>query len=150
METIMSQQEFLKIVCLGNPTAMIIGSIGTISYDLAGIPHDRQKILVKGAMGAVLGVGFGYALARPDKQVVVFIGEGSLLMQLGSISTILKHDLPNLKIIVINNGCYNSCGGQKNNFDAIRHLIKPHFGVFDAIPVSNEFHPVGYPQYLTK
>lgn len=125
----MKQDEYLRILCLGNPKATIIGSIGSICYDLTNIPH-RHKILVRGAMGAVLGIGLGYALSRPDKQVIVVVGEGSLLMQLGSISTILKHDLPNLRIIIIDNGQYFSCGGQDNNFSAIKHLIMPHFDIF--------------------
>ena len=119
----MKQDEFLRIFCLSHPDVWIIGSIGTISYDLSNIGH-RRKHLIKGAMGAALGCGLGFAMARPDDKVVVIIGEGSLLMQLGSISTILKHTLPNLKVLVINNGCYKSCGGQSNNFSTIEPFIK--------------------------
>jgi len=119
----LKQDEFLRIFCLSHPDVWIIGSIGTISYDLSNIGH-RRKHLIKGAMGAALGCGLGFAMARPDDKVVVIIGEGSLLMQLGSISTILKHTLPNLKVLVINNGCYKSCGGQSNNFSTIEPFIK--------------------------
>lgn len=127
----MKQQEFLRIFCLAHPDVRIIGSIGSISYDLKEIPH-RRKILIKGAMGAALGCGFGYALAKPEEKVVVIIGEGSLLMHMGSIATITKHTLPNLKVLIMDNGCYFSCGGQKNNFSAVEHLIKqlPQFEIF--------------------
>lgn len=130
----MKQEEFLRIFCLAHPDIWIIGSIGTISYDLSNIGH-RRKHLVRGAMGSVLGCGLGYALARPNEKIVVIIGEGSLLMQLGSITTILKHNLPNLKILVMDNGCYKSCGGQQNNFSTIESYIKtlPNFEIFKPI-----------------
>jgi thiamine pyrophosphate-dependent acetolactate synthase large subunit-like protein len=135
----MGQNEFLRILCLSHPDFTIIGSIGTISYDLARIDH-KKKILIKGAMGAALGCGLGYALAQPKEKVVVVIGEGSLLMHLGSISTILKHNLPNLKVLIINNGQYASCGGQSNNFAMVEHLIRilPQFEIFTpTLPIKS-------------
>lgn len=126
----MSQEEFLRIFCLTHPKVWIIGSIGSICYDLTNIPH-RRKILIRGAMGSALGAGFGFALARPEEKVVVVIGEGSLLMHLGSISTILKHNLPNLKVLVMDNECYASCGGQANNFSAVEPLIKSQRHIFE-------------------
>lgn len=126
----MGQNEFLRIFCLTHPDVWIIGSIGSISYDLTNIPH-RRKFLIRGAMGAALGAGLGFALARPKEKVVVIIGEGSLLMHMGSISTILKHNLPNLKVLVINNGMYASCGGQANNFSEVEPLIKSQRHIFE-------------------
>lgn len=126
----MEQNEFLRIFCLTHPEVWIIGSIGSISYDLTNISH-RRKILIRGAMGAALGAGFGLALARPKDKVVVIIGEGSLLMHLGSISTVLKHNLPNLKVLVMNNGVYASCGGQTNNFSEVEPLIKSQRHIFE-------------------
>lgn len=123
----MSQKEFLTNLCENNKDAVIIGSIGSISYDLTNIEHPN-KILLRGSMGSALGCGLGYAL-HSDKQVIVVIGEGSLLMHLGSITTILKYKLPNLKVIVINNGCYASCGGQTNNFETIEPMISQYFEV---------------------
>ena len=126
----MKQSEFLYIFCKTHPDVWIIGSIGTISYDLSNIGH-RRKHLIRGAMGAALGCGLGFAMARPQEKVVVIIGEGSLLMHLGSISTILKHSLPNLKVLVISNGCYASCGGQANNFEVIEPYIKSQRHIFE-------------------
>ena len=129
----MLQYEYLKILCLANPDAVIIGSIGTISYDLAKIDKEishPKKILIRGAMGATLGCGLGYAMAKPDKHIIVVIGEGSLLMQMGSIATILKHNLSNLDIVIIANYQYSSCGGQSNDFASIEHMLDPHFEIF--------------------
>lgn len=125
------QKQIIQDICRGNPDAIIIGSIGSICYNLGEIEHPN-KILIKGAMGATLGCGLGYAL-NTDKQVIVIIGDGSLLMKMGSISTILKHSLPNLTIVVMNNNCYKSCGGQSTNFREIDYLIKscPKFFVYE-------------------
>jgi phosphonopyruvate decarboxylase len=117
----MTQAEFLSQLSKDNPEAVLIGSIGTISYDLTEIEH-KEKILVRGAMGSVLGIGLGYAL-NTDKQVIVVIGDGSFLMQMGAMSTILKHNLPNLRVIILNNKCYKSCGGQSTNFDSIKSIL---------------------------
>lgn len=110
----MTQKEFLSKLLSDNPNATIIGSLGTISYDLSDMAHDK-KILVRGAMGAVMGAGLGYALGKPEEQVIVCIGDGSFLMKMGSMSTIAKHKLPNLQIYVIDNGMHKSTGGQKTN-----------------------------------
>lgn len=117
----MNQKEFLTNLCKKNKEAVIIGSIGTISYDLKEIDHPN-KILIKGAMGAAMACGLGYALSSP-KQVIVVIGDGSYLMCMGHISTILKHNLKNLQIIVVDNGSYKSCGGQTTNFESIRNSV---------------------------
>lgn len=117
----MTQAEFLTNLCEKNPNAVVIGSIGTISYDLKEIPHEN-KILLKGAMGAALGCALGYAL-HSDKEVICVIGDGAFLMHQGSMSTILEHKPKNLRVIIINNSCYKSCGGQSTNFNAIKEFV---------------------------
>jgi len=117
----MTQKNYLSNLSKNNPDAILVGSIGTISYDLGEIEHEN-KVLIRGAMGAAMGCGLGIAL-NTDKQVIVVIGDGSFLMHMGSMSTILKHNLPNLKVIVINNNSYKSCGGQSTNFKEIELAV---------------------------
>jgi phosphonopyruvate decarboxylase len=107
----MTQKEFLSKLSADNPNAIIVGSLGSISNDL-----PDTAIKVKGAMGCAVAVGLGIAL-NTDKKVIVVIGEGALLMKLGSLSTVAKYRPKNLEIIIINNGVYASTGGQKNNGD---------------------------------
>ena len=107
----MTQKEFLSKLSADNPNAIIVGSLGSISNDL-----PDTAIKVKGAMGGAVAVGLGIAL-NTDKKVIVVIGEGALLMKLGSLSTVAKYRPKNLEIIIINNGVYASTGGQKNNGD---------------------------------
>jgi len=117
----MTQRKFLLKLLADNPDAIIVGSLGTISYDLAEIPH-AHKFLIKGAMGAAVGCGLGMAMGT-DKQVIVVIGDGSFLMKMGSMSTVLRYNLPNLRVIIINNDSYASTGGQPTNFKTIKNLI---------------------------
>lgn len=117
----MTQKRFLSSLLKRNKNAVIIGSLGTISKDLDKIPH-KHKILVRGAMGMAIGAGLGYAL-NTRKKVIVIIGDGAFLMKAGSIATIRRYSPKNLKVIIIDNGCYQSCGGQPTNFKYYEDLF---------------------------
>lgn len=125
----MTQQEYLSKLLSDNQDAIIVSSLGNIKKDIMEIEHPH-KVLLHGAMGHAIGCGLGIALSTKQK-VIVVTGEGSLLMKLGSMATVLFHKLPNLEIKVLDNGCYNSCGGQGNYFSAIKKLIP-----FEVIRVS--------------
>ncbi len=125
------QKELISNLLRRNKNAVIVGSLGTISYDLTQIEHPK-KILIRGAMGCALGVGLGYALAS-DKKVIVIIGDGSLLMKLGSISTVLAYKPKNLEVHVIQNNSYASTGGQKINFKFIKKYLPKSFKIHEII-----------------
>ncbi len=65
-----------------------------------------------GCMGKASSLGLGIALGRPDRSVWVFDGDGSLLMNLGSLVTIAAAAPKNLVVIVFENGVYEITGGQ--------------------------------------
>ena len=65
-----------------------------------------------GCMGKASSLGLGIALGRPDRQVFVFDGDGSLLMNLGSLVTIAAAGPKNLVLIVFENGVYEITGSQ--------------------------------------
>lgn len=67
---------------------------------------------LSGAMGKASSVGLGIALAQPRRRVIVLDGDGSLLMNLGSLVTIAHMRPPNLLHAVIENGVYLTSGGQ--------------------------------------
>jgi sulfopyruvate decarboxylase subunit beta len=64
-----------------------------------------------GAMGQASSVALGLALARPDKHVIVLDGDGSLLMNLGTLVTIASQKPANLLHFVCGNGMYEANGG---------------------------------------
>lgn len=125
----MTQRTLILKLLQQNKGATIIGSLGTISKDLLELDNGQNEIIpIKGAMGCVMGVGLGYALSS-ERKVIVIIGEGSFLMKMGSISTILSEKPKNLQIIILNNDSYQSCGGQKNNFSEIKDYIPSNFKI---------------------
>ncbi|MBK8246729.1 MAG: thiamine pyrophosphate-binding protein [Gemmatimonadetes bacterium] len=74
--------------------------------------HPLDFVLVPSSMGQASSLGLGLALARPDLRVVVVNGDGSLLMNLGSLVTIAAERPPNLVMVVVANGVYEVTGGQ--------------------------------------
>ena len=64
-----------------------------------------------GAMGLASSHGLGLALGQPDKRIVVLDGDGSLLMNLGTLVTIGAQAPKNLVHFVCHNGCYEANGG---------------------------------------
>ena len=77
-----------------------------------GAPHPRDFVLVPSAMGHGTSIGLGLALARPDVRVIVCSGDGSLLMNLGSLASIVAAGVPNLVVLVFDNGVYEVTGQQ--------------------------------------
>ena len=69
-------------------------------------------VFVPSSMGQATSLGLGLALARPDRRVVVANGDGSMLMNLGSLVTITAAAPSNLAIIVFSNGVYEVTGAQ--------------------------------------
>lgn len=69
-------------------------------------------VFVPSSMGQATSVGLGLALGRPDRRVIVANGDGSMLMNLGSLVTITAAAPPKLHIIVFSNGVYEVTGAQ--------------------------------------
>src|SRR4051794_33619652 len=76
------------------------------------VGSDPNHIDVVGAMGSASSIALGIALAQPSKKVIVMDGDGSLLMQLGSLVTIAGAAPENLYHFVFENGVYATSGGQ--------------------------------------
>jgi phosphonopyruvate decarboxylase len=92
--------------------APIIASLGHPAYDLFAAGDRPQNFYTWGSMGLASSVGLGLALARPDVRVIVLDGDGSLLMNLGSLATIGLLGPANLVVIVMDNEEYATTGGQ--------------------------------------
>jgi sulfopyruvate decarboxylase subunit beta len=69
-------------------------------------------VLVPSSMGQATALGLGMALAQPERKVVICNGDGSMLMNLGSLVTITAQQPTNLTVIVFDNGVYEITGGQ--------------------------------------
>lgn len=75
-------------------------------------PRPGRDLPLVGSMGKASSLGLGLALARPDIPVIVVDGDGSLLMNLGSLVTVAHMAPPNFFHFVFYDGVYTTTGGQ--------------------------------------
>jgi thiamine pyrophosphate-dependent acetolactate synthase large subunit-like protein len=92
--------------------APVVASLGHPAYDLFAAGDRPANFYTWGSMGLASSIGLGVAIGRADLRVVVLDGDGSLLMNLGSLATIASMDVPNLVLIVWDNEEYGTTGGQ--------------------------------------
>jgi thiamine pyrophosphate-dependent acetolactate synthase large subunit-like protein len=108
----MNRLEATQIVVAHGGNAAIIASLGHPAYDLFAAGDRPRNFYTWGSMGLASSVGLGLALARPDVRVIVLDGDGSLLMNLGSLATIGLLQPANLVVIVMDNEQFATTGGQ--------------------------------------
>lgn len=90
----------------------VIGGIGNSNFDLWAAGQRPQNFYMLGSMGLAAPIALGVALAQPKRVVFAIEGDGSLLMQMGSLATIAMLKPKNLHIIVMDNGGYQITGSQ--------------------------------------
>jgi thiamine pyrophosphate-dependent acetolactate synthase large subunit-like protein len=90
----------------------VIGGIGNTNFDLWAAGHRPQNFYMLGSMGLAFPIALGVAMAQPNRRVFALEGDGSLLMQLGCLSTIATLKPKNLTMVVMDNGIYQITGAQ--------------------------------------
>lgn len=123
---------------------IVVSTTGMISRELfeyreakhQGHAHD---FLTVGSMGHASQIALGIALQKPNRRVVVFDGDGALLMHMGGMAIIGDYAPKNLVHIVFNNGAHDSVGGQptvgqKIDVEAIAKAV----GYADVISVDSQ------------
>ena len=108
----MTRLEATRTIVELAPEAAIIASLGHPAYDLFAAGDRPRNFYTWGSMGLASSIGLGVALARPGVRVIVLDGDGSLLMNLGSLATIGLLQPKNLLVIVMDNELYATTGGQ--------------------------------------
>lgn len=88
----------------------VITIMGAVAAELHSLGHRESFFYLEHAMGLASSMGLGVALARPDLGVVVLDGDGSILMNLGSLTTIARYRPPNLVHVVFDNEVLLSVG----------------------------------------
>ena len=104
----------------------IISANGFISRDLASISNAKPTFYMIGSMGLASSIGLGFALKDPRTRVFVFDGDGNILMNLGSLTTIGSLKPKNLVHLVFDNSVHESTGSQptNTNFVSIEKIAK--------------------------
>lgn len=89
---------------------LVVTNLGGVRHEWQVLrPHPGNYHLQN--LGLTSSMGLGLALALPHRKVVLFDGDGSLLLNLGSLATIANQHPNNLIHIVFDNGCYESSRG---------------------------------------
>lgn len=141
----LAREEAIKIVVDKlREDDIIVSTTGMISRELfeyretkgQGHAHD---FLTVGSMGHASQIALGIALQKPNRRVIVFDGDGALLMHMGGMAIIGDYNPKNLVHVVLNNGAHDSVGGQptvgqKIDVEAIAKAV----GYADVISVDNQ------------
>src|SRR5437870_1056870 len=109
----MNRLEATRRICEIAGEAAIVASLGHPTYDLFAAADRPRNFYTWGSMGLASSIGLGIALARPDLRAFVLDGDGSLLMNLGSLATIGLLRPDNLVVVVMDNEEYATTGGQQ-------------------------------------
>ncbi len=108
----MERPEGIRAVLSRLKNEPVIANLGPATFDLFALGDRESNLYTWGGMGLVSSIGLGVALAAPARRVIVMDGDGSLLMNLGSLATIARQQPPNLVHIVWDNHQWGESGGQ--------------------------------------
>jgi sulfopyruvate decarboxylase subunit beta len=92
-------------------TSIVVTIMGAVAAELQSLGHRPNFFYLQHAMGLASSMGLGIALAKPSRQVVVLDGDGSVLMNLGGLTTLARYRPRNLIHIVFDNESLLSVGG---------------------------------------
>ncbi len=90
---------------------VVVTIMGAVAAELQSLGHRPGFFYLQHAMGLASSLGLGVALVRPGLRVIVLDGDGSLLMNLGGLTTLARYRPSNLLHIVFDNGSLLSVGG---------------------------------------
>jgi sulfopyruvate decarboxylase subunit beta len=110
-ETEMLRIDALKAVYPRLENCAVVTIMGAVAAELQSIGHRPNFFYLQHAMGLASSIGLGIALSRPSTQVVVFDGDGSILMNLGGLTTLARYRPRNLVHVVFDNESLLSVGG---------------------------------------
>jgi sulfopyruvate decarboxylase subunit beta len=91
--------------------SVVVTIMGAVAAELQSLGHRPNWFYLQHAMGLASSVGLGIALTRPEQRVIVLDGDGSVLMNLGGLTTLARYRPANLVHVVFDNGSLLSVGG---------------------------------------
>ena len=107
--------EAVKVIDSKRGDAVFVATMNAnnVSFGLPTVTSNEQlDFPLSGAMGKASSLGLGLALAQPQRKIMVLDGDGSLLMNLGSMVTVSSKSPTNLYHFLFDNGVYAVTGGQ--------------------------------------
>jgi sulfopyruvate decarboxylase subunit beta len=106
----------LRIDCLRSihdklDDCLVVTIMGAVAAELQSVGHRPNFFYLQHAMGLASSTGLGLALCLPKQRVVVFDGDGSILMNLGGFTTLARYRPKNLVHVIFDNESLLSVGG---------------------------------------
>ena len=90
---------------------LVVTIMGACAQELYDLGHRDNFFYLEHAMGLASSIGLGVALSLPQERVVVMDGDGSVLMNLGTLATLARYRPRNLVHLIFDNGSLLSTGG---------------------------------------
>jgi sulfopyruvate decarboxylase subunit beta len=107
----MLREDALRAIYPELEMCVVVTIMGAVAVELYTLGHRHNFFYLEHAMGLASSMGLGIALSLPEQKVVVIDGDGSLLMNLGTLSTMARYKPKNLLHIVFDNESLLSVGG---------------------------------------
>lgn len=107
----MIRHDLLKLLIPVIRDELVVCNIGAPSQELHALDDQPTNFYMLGTMGLASSIGFGLALAQ-DKPVISIDGDGSVLTNLATLSTIANNPRDNYVLLIVDNGSYGSTGDQ--------------------------------------
>ena len=107
----MKRLDYLKAIYPALEDCAVVTIMGAVAAELYSLGHRANFFYLEHAMGLASSIGLGIALAQPERKVVVIDGDGSVLMNLGGLTTMARSRPNNLVHLVFDNETLLSVGG---------------------------------------
>ncbi len=107
----MTRLDALNAIYTRLDNRIVVTIMGAVAAELQSLGHSPHFFYPQHAMGLASSMGLGIALSKPDRQVIVFDGDGSLLMYRGGLTTLARYRPRNLTHVVFDNESLLSVGG---------------------------------------
>ena len=116
----MIRKQAMKQIIDSIADEIVVSANGYISRDLFNVKDKPKNFYMIGSMGLASSIGFGLAIKNPKRKIFVFDGDGNILMNLGSLTTIGSIKPKNLIHVIFDNSSHESTGGQPTNSNLIK------------------------------
>jgi sulfopyruvate decarboxylase subunit beta len=107
----MDRAQCLEMIYPELENKLVVTIMGACAQELYDLGHRETFFYLQHAMGLASSMGLGLAMHLPDERVVVLDGDGSVLMNLGTLATMARYRPKNLVHVVFDNGSLLSTGG---------------------------------------
>jgi len=109
------RKQAIKIIAKRISSEPIVAANGYVSRDLFAVSDNKSNFYMIGSMGLASSIALGISLKKPKRKIFVFDGDGNILMNLGSLTTIGALQPKNLVHVIFDNSSHDSTGGQPTN-----------------------------------